>query len=315
ALGNAAASRRAFELVARELGGDAESLARRVLEIAAEKLARAIEALIAEYALDRASVAIVGGGGGAGAVVPAAAQRMGLPYRIARDAEVIAPIGVGLALVRDVVERTIVAPTPQEIASIRREASDRVVAAGAAPDRVEVDVEIDTQRNRVRATASGATALVESAALPACSESERRASAAYSLCCDERELEALELTRSLTAYTLLTARATMLQRRREIRDVRVVDERGVVRLSLRDPIVTVTIAGELGSRIRDAIENATVFGDVGRALPALYLVRGARIAAFEGLTSAEQGAALAAEEIEGCAPEERVALLLVARQA
>ncbi len=34
-------------------------------------------------------------------------RRCGVPYRIARDAEVIAPIGVALALVRDVVERTI----------------------------------------------------------------------------------------------------------------------------------------------------------------------------------------------------------------
>ncbi len=91
-------------------------------------------------------------------------RRCGIPYRIARDAEVIAPIGVALALVRDSVERTIVAPSPPEIARIRREAADRVIAAGAAPERVEVEVEIDTQRNRVRATASGTTALVESAA-------------------------------------------------------------------------------------------------------------------------------------------------------
>ena len=315
ARGNAESSQRAFEIVARALGGDAESLARRVLEIAAEKLAHAIDSLIAEYGLDRMSLAIVGGGGGAGAVVPAAALRMGLPYRIARDAEVIAPIGVGLALVRDVVERTIVAPSPHEIAMIRREAADRVIAAGAAADRVEVDVEIDTQRNRVRATASGATALVESAAMPSCSESERRASAAHSLRCDERDLEAIALTGLLTAYAMRTPVATMLRRQREMCDVRIVDERGVVRLSLRDPIMMLTTAGEPAARISDAIEAATAFGDVGRALPALYLVRGARIAVFEGITSAEQGAALAAEEIDGCAPEERIALLLVRRAA
>ena len=71
---------------------------------------------------------------------------------------------------------------------------------------------------------------------------------------------------------------------------------------------------EVEPRVREAIERATHFGDVGRAIPALYLVRGARIAAFEGLTSAEQGAALAAEETEGCAPDERVALLVVPRE-
>lgn len=315
ARGNVQAAQRAFELVADALGTEPHALARAVLAAAAAKLRHAIERLIADYSLDRESVAIVGGGGGAGALIPALAELAHLPYRIARDAEVIAPIGVALALVRDSVERTIVAPSPQEIASIRREAADRVVEAGAAPDRVEVEIEIDTQRNRVRATASGATALVDSEAFPACSEEERRAAAAESLRCEPSELAVFKLTSSLTAYERRRATAGALRRAREIRDVRVVDERGVVRLALQDPVVTLATAGEIATRVREAIENATNFGDVGRALPALYLLRGGRIAAFEGLSSAEQGAALAAEETEGCEPDERIALLVVPREA
>ena len=92
---------------------------------------------------------------------PVRRAAFGLAHRIARDAQVISPLGVALALVRDVVERTIVDPGPVDLARIRREAIDAAVAAGAAPDRVDVVVEIDTARNRVRATASGATALVE----------------------------------------------------------------------------------------------------------------------------------------------------------
>ena len=98
-------------------------------------------------------------------------------------------------------------------------------------------MEIDTQRNRVRATASGATALVDSAALRACSEEERRAAAAESLRCEPSELAVFELTRSLTAYERRRAAVSALRRVREIRDVRVVDERGVVRLALQDPVV------------------------------------------------------------------------------
>ncbi|MGA8575000.1 MAG: hypothetical protein WB609_04835, partial [Candidatus Cybelea sp.] len=238
-----------------------------------------------------------------------------MPYRIARDAEVIAPIGVALALVRDTVERNIVAPSPREIAQIRREAADRVIAAGASPDRVEVEVEIDTQRNRVRATASGATALVESAALLASTETQRRAAAAESMRCAPDELDRVELTASLAGYRRRRSATTALRRRREICDLRVVDERSAVRLALRDPDVTLTSVAQLTARVRDAIERATQFGDVGRALPALYLLRGGRIAAFEGLTSADQGAELAAEETHGCDPKERIALLLVARNA
>jgi N-methylhydantoinase A len=301
ALGNAESARRAFELLAAALGGDADALARATLAIAAAKLREAIERLILDYALEPQLVTIVGGGGGAGALVPAVAAAMHLPHRIARNAEVIAPIGVALALVRDVVERTMFAPTPHEIARIRREAADRVIAAGAAPERVEVEIEIDTQRNRVRATASGATALAESAAAVASSEAEQRAAAAQSLECDPDELERIELTSALCAY-------------RCGRGVRVVDECGAVRLALRDPTLIRTIVEEVETRVRDAIERATQFGDVGRALPALYLLRAARIAAFEGLTSTEQGVALALEETEGCAPDDRVALLVVRRE-
>jgi N-methylhydantoinase A len=301
ACGNAESARRAFELLAVALGGNAAALARATLAIAAAKLREAIERLILDYALEAQLVTIVGGGGGAGALVPAVAAAMHLPHRIARNAEVIAPIGVALALVRDVVERTMFAPTPHEIARIRREAADRVIAAGAAPERVEVEIEIDTQRNRVRATASGATALEESAAAVASSEAEQRAAAAQSLECDPDELERIELTSALCAY-------------RCGRGLRVVDERGVVRLALRDPKLIRTTAEEVETRVRDAIERATQFGDVGRALPALYLLRAARIAAFEGLTSTEQGVALALEETEGCAPDDRVALLVVRRE-
>jgi len=302
ASGNAQSAHFAFELLAREFHGDARALARQVLTVAAGKLRTAVDALIADYALDRRSVVLVGGGGGAGALVPQAAQLMQLPYRIARDAEVIAPIGVSLALVRDSVERTIASPSPQDIARIRREAADRVVAAGAAPDRVQVEVEIDAQRNKVRATASGATSLVESSVPQNCSEAERRAAASESLRCELAELELIELTPGLTGY-----------RRRS--DLRVVDERGAVRLALRDAKLHLTTVAQIAPQVRAAIEKATTFGDVGRALPALFILRANRIAAFEGLTSADQGAALAQEEMQGCGGAERVALLLVSREA
>jgi N-methylhydantoinase A len=171
--GNAEAARAAFDLLAGELGGDPRSHARTLLEHAAATVHACIEGLIAEYELDRASVELVGGGGGATALVPFVAERYGFDYRIARDAEVISPVGVALALVRDVVERTIVDPSPEDIVRIRREAAERVIAAGAAPDRVEVSVEIDAQHNRVRATASGATAMVEAAMQPSALRVER----------------------------------------------------------------------------------------------------------------------------------------------
>ncbi|HEV3194488.1 MAG TPA: hydantoinase/oxoprolinase family protein [Candidatus Cybelea sp.] len=315
ARGNAEAARRAFELLARDIGGDPTSLARKVLAIAVEKLRRAIDQLIADYALESQGITIVGGGGGAGALVPAVAAAMGVAHRIARDAPVIAPIGVALALLRDVVERTMYSPSAHEIALIRREAADRVIAAGASPDSVEVEVEIDTQRNKVCATASGATALVESASGAACSEAERRSAAAHSLRCDAADLEWIDLTGALSAYQRCERFGGRFGRSHLVCELRVVDERGVVRLALRNPTLAFTTVRDVGPCVRRVIESATQFGDVGRALPALYLLRGARIAAFEGLSSADQAVALTAEEVEGCDDAVRVALLVVPRRA
>jgi N-methylhydantoinase A len=295
ARGNAGAARRAFALLARRMGCEWQSLARSVLDRGASKLRAAIEQLIADYLLDPSHVTLVGGGGGAGAIVPYTANAMGLPFRIARDAEVISPVGVALALVRDVVERIVVSPGPDDVARIRRDAIDRVVAAGALEEGVEVVVEIDPRRNIVRATASGAAELAEGAVLPARSDENRRDAAARSLDRAPAALDAIVLTDRLIAF-------------RFARDYSVVDERAVVRLVVRDAAMVQTVAGGIELRVRRAIERATRFGDVGRALPKLYLVRAARVAAYEGLMSAEQAASLVMEELEGCEPLERVAL-------
>ena len=274
ARGDAGAAGAAFALLANELGGDAETHARRLLEHAAAKVNACVEALVAEYALAHETLELVGGGGGAAALVPFLAERYEFAHRIARDAEVISPIGVALALVRDVVERTIVDPTPEDIVHIRREAADRVIAAGAAPDRVEVSIEIDPQHNRVRATASGATAMVEAAAAP-----------------------------------------TSLHVEKTGDDVRIVDARGVVRLGLHGALVTQTTVSDLDRVLEAAMESATSFGDVGRALPELYVLHHGHIADFSGLGSIEQARALVREEVSGREPGEAVTIVTVKRRA
>jgi len=313
ARGNADAARRAFELLAQDVHGDARALAKQTLDLAVAKLQRTLERLAADYGLEVPALTIVGGGGACGAVVPPLAQSLRVSYRIARDAEVIAPIGVALALVRDVVERTIVAPSAEEIARLRREAADRAIASGAAPERVVVEIEIDTQRNRVYATASGAAALVEGVAPSGCGEAERRAIAAQSFGCDPSALERVELTAALDGYERGVMVKTRLRRAKEIRQLRIVDERGEVRLSLTNYDVERTTAGNLASSLPEIVERATSFGDVGRALPAIYLLRACRIASYEGLSNAGQAVALAVEEIEGCAADEPLVVLVVPR--
>lgn len=303
ARGDAVSARIACRIAGEALGLDAEAFARAILDRATERLRATLDELIADYALERTNVVLVGGGGGAAAIVPYAAQRLGFRHRIARDAHVISPLGVALALVRDVVERTIVDPAPADLARIRREAIDAAVASGAAPDRVEVVVEVDTARNRVRATASGATALVEGArSMGTADESAQIVAAAENLRTDETRVRVVARTSGLTIVASESESA-------------VVDDRAVVRLLLADAVAYATRAGDVERLLNRAVEDHTAFGDVGRALPDVFLLRGSRIAEFAGMAEAEQITALVREELSGVADEDPMVLLLVPKRA
>jgi N-methylhydantoinase A/oxoprolinase/acetone carboxylase beta subunit len=315
ARGNAAAARRGFEVLAEHLQSKPEELARELLDIASQKVIAAVDELITDYELDRETLVVVGGGGGAAALVPYVAQRSGIEFRLARDAEVISPIGVALALVREVVERTIVDPSPEDIVRIRREAQDAVVAAGASPERVEVAVEIDTQRNLVRATASGASELAESAAHKREDDDTLQRMAAALLRCGAAQVRRVAATDALVAFERTRTIRSRFGRARGVRDVRVLDRSGVGRLALRDAFVRQARAAGALAELREAIDEATAFGDVGRALPDIYVVHGARIADFSGLASAEQAVALAEEELAGREPDAPVLILTASRPA
>jgi N-methylhydantoinase A len=303
ARGDADAARLACQTVGAAIGLGAEELARAILDRAAERFRATIAELIADYGLDRDTVVLVGGGGGAAALVPYAAQRLGFAHRIARDAEVISPLGVALALVRDVVERTIVDPSAADLARIRREAVDAAIASGAAPDRVEVVVEVDTARNRVRATASGATALVEGGqSVVAVSEAEQLASAATHL-------------RVAPAAVRLVARCGTLAVVASARESAVVDERGVVRLVLPDAVSYATRAAEVDAVLTRAVDLHTAFGDVGRALPDVFVLRGARIGEVAGMAEPAQILGLVGDELAGVDADERVVLVVVPKRA
>jgi N-methylhydantoinase A/oxoprolinase/acetone carboxylase beta subunit len=289
ARGDREAARVAFDRVGAAIGVDGEQLAQALLERAVAHLRPTIEQLIADYRLERDFVELVGGGGGAGALVPFAARALGFPFRIARDAEVISPVGVALALVRDVVERTIPNPLPADVVRVRREAIERVVAAGAAPELVETTIELEPRRNIVRAIASGGTA---AAAAPpgATANGDPQAAAARALRSGDDPPERVAATEGLAVYA---------RRRKRALDACVVARDGTVRAVARRARVAAFPRAALAVHLARLLEDATGFGDVGRALPDCTLVYGHRVAELNGLADAAAVLALADEELSG----------------
>lgn len=310
----------AFDRLADWLGRGqrGEEVAREVLHIGCQKIVTTIDELIAEYQLPRDQVVLVGGGGGAASLVPGAAELMGLDHRIARNAEVISPIGVAMAMVRDTVERNIVDPTPADILEIRREAAAAAVNAGALPESVEVEVQVDKRRNLVRAVAMGTTELRR---MPADGVGEVigdviehcRLAAARSI--GLIKTGGLETGQSSLAgedqyprlvaqagnYLVFTATLRARFRRPQPR-LRVVDRSGVVRLQRGAARVAETTPTGVNDQLTSLVEELTDYGDAGRTIPDIFLIYGNRLANFSGLADLEQVQALVEVELRSLDP-------------
>ncbi len=99
------------------------------------------------------------------------------------------------------------------------------------------------------------------------------------------------------------------------RESAVVDARGVVRLVLPGAFAYATRGAGVDRSLAKAIDEHTAFGDVGRSLPDVFMLRAGRIAEFTGLAEAAQIAGLLHEELAGSDDNEPVVLLVVPKRA
>lgn len=318
AFGNKDSSKTAFELISLFTGGlhDADELAEMLLLNAARKIEATVQELIAEYQLSRDQVVLVGGGGGASALVPITAKLMGLEHRIARNAEVISPIGVAMAMVRDTIERNIVDPSPEDILNIRREAAEAVITAGAVADSIEIQVEVDKRRNLVRATAMGTTELrCRDGEATVVSIAQCREAAARSM---RLPTDKLALVAETSGHLVFTAEQKaksffgLLNSRRHF--LRVVDRSGIVRLQRAFARVSTTTLADIRDELSRAVDSLTDYGDAGRTIPDIFILYEARVANFSGLAELEQVVAMAEVELKSLLPATKLVVIACPKQ-
>lgn len=302
-------ARAAIAPLAAHLGTDVATAATRILDAGIAQVKTVVDAMIRDYRLDKDTAILVGGGGGAASVTPHLARTSGMEGRIARHNEVISPIGVALALVREQVERIVPGATQEQILAVRAEAERAVVAQGAAAEGVEVEVTVDPQTNTVRAVATGATELRTQDRSHRADDTERLRAAAASLKTDPAAVHVLAGTAAHTVYGTETHRRLRPTRR----PIRIVDVDGVVRHHAADAHVeTTTVAGapEVLARL---VGESTSYGDGGVRAPALRLLLGARIADLSGILDPQPLLALARSELRARAADEPVVAVLEVR--
>ncbi|WP_329586604.1 hydantoinase/oxoprolinase family protein [Streptomyces sp. NBC_01362] len=302
-------ARAALAPLAAALSTDVATAAARLLDAGTEQVRAVTDAMIRDYRLEKDTAVLVGGGGGAASVTPHLASVTGQEGRIARHSEVISPIGVALALVREQIERIIPGAGQEQILAVRAEAEAAIVAQGAAADGVEVEVTVDPQTSTVRAVATGATELRTQDRAHRADGNERLRAAAASLKADPADVSILATTPAHTVYGTEVRRRFRATRR----PVRVVDADGVVRLHAPDALVETTTVAAAPETLARLVGEATSYGDGGVRAPALRLLLGSRIADLSGVLDPQPLLALARSELGTRAADEPVVAVVEAR--
>jgi N-methylhydantoinase A len=288
-----------------------DQLARRIMQIAAEKIKPVIGQLIREYKLDPGLIQFIGGGGGAPALVPFTAEYLNYKYMIAENTEVVSAIGAALGIIRDSVERTIIDPSENDLIKIRQEALDSVQAMGAAPESIEVSVEVDNRNKRVIAVATGSSEMrTRDVQIQTLNDEQIMQIADRSM---NVGLDRLTINAKTTFLSVVTGQKI---RKRflglftiEEKPIRVIDREGVIRLQLSDAAVAQSTASSAGSQINSMLDELTVYGDAGALIPDLFLLSSARIIDMTGLVQASQIMALLDVEIKKTGPDDPLVII------
>ena len=306
--GSVESARVAWEALARQLGGTVEGLCRQAMDIAMGKVAEIVRGLISDYDLNPNLIYLVGGGGSASVVAPALGEKMGIRHRIAKNAPYISTIGVSLALVREQIERNVSNPTDADIRKIRHDVMEVITRAGAAAETVDIAVEIDAQKNILRATATGATELrTKDVSSQAKTEDELRAVVAEACAADPSAVEKVAAEGRWHAYQVTTEKKALfglLRSKKQV--VRIVDEEGVIRLQKDDARVKVFTKGELHTSFSEFVDSMTRYTDAGATLPKTYLFFGQKLSDLSGVLNKEQLMGLADMELEFAGDEQPI---------
>lgn len=311
--GDAAAALKAWEIFGKSLGMEGTEAAREVVAIACKKIEAIVSSLIADYHLNPQLIHLVGGGGSASVVVNALGEHMHIASKIARNAPYISTIGVGLALVREQIERNVANPSEQDIKKIRHDALQAVVKAGAHASTVEITIEVDAQKNILRAIATGATELRKKESLAAeKSEAELQGIIAKSASTTPDKVQCRGRAGRFLAFSCTCAKKSffnLITRHEEL--LRVIDTEGVIRLQKHNAQVLCCKKSELDSQFPSFVDAYTTYSDAGCVLPKIYLFFEQSFRDLSGMLKKDQLTSLMSMELEFLADDDFVIVAAV----
>lgn len=308
ACGSRESARAAWKVLGDALGISPEEAARQALDIALFKLAAVVTDLIAEYELDRNFVTLVGGGGSGAVVVNPLAEKMGMKHKIAQNAPYISTIGVALAMVRETLERTVANPTEADIKKIRADVIEQITRSGAKEETVDVAIEIDAQKNILRAIATGATEL------------RQKEMGAGALTPEQQKdivSDALGVGKGAVSLVSQTGRWSLFEAKTQKKalfglfklksnSVAVIDREGVVRLKKEKAAYLQFPKEKRQTLFNSFLDENTTYSDANATIPKVFVFYREKMLDLSGMQTAEQLYSILDVETEHLGPNEEI---------
>lgn len=297
---NASVVETEFAILESYFGMGAKEIATIILDKAVEKVIPAINDFTKEYDLDRRLTCLCGGGGGASAVVPYLAQKMGMPFRIVKNAPYISTIGAALAMVRDTVERTIINPTEADLLAIREEALQAAIKAGASEETITIDIDIDATKNIVKAVAVGSIDINSGKEMGVQkTEAEVLEFLRKTYNCEQKDIAECFSSDDFKCYQIsYKEKAFLGLLKKTKKNLNVVDAFGTIKLNLPDARVFVVEDLNNTDNIKNVIDSNSTYDEAGKVLPDVYVLMGGKILSLGGLQTAEQLMAILVSELK-----------------
>ncbi len=307
AQGNLNSTKASWKILGDYLGVSAEEAAGQVMKLALKKLEGVINELISEYELDRKFITLVGGGGSGAVVVNALAEHMGFKWKLAKNAPYISTIGVALAMVREQFERTIVNPTDEDIKKIRMDIIEKIVQSGAKEDTVDVSIEIDSQKNILRAIATGATELrqkdLNSSSL---SKEQLQAISAEALGAQSVDTTYVFGTGRWNVYKSVTKKKILGLFSAKKESLCVIDREGVVRLKKEKAFCIKFVKGNRTTEFKRFLDENTIYSDANATIPKVFVFYREKMLDLTGMQTAEQLYSILDVETEALTDQEEI---------
>lgn len=314
ACGNRGSLEIAFKVLESFFKKTSEEIAKEILDKACHKVIPTVKTLIKEYGLQDKDVLLIGGGGGASAIVTYLAEQLKFHFEIAKKAEVISAIGAALALVRETIEKNVFQPKEEDINQIHKEAEDAVVKMGADPETVEVQIEIDGQKNILRAIATGSIEFKsQDLLLTDIGEDERKKIVAKSLGVSTEEVKLRGDTGFLFVYEGEISKKAFLFTKK-IKSLRILDKKGTIRLQVPEARVFSVSGKNISSELDKVISQCQTYGDAGCSIPSIFILFGKRVLDLSHVISKEQVMTVAGIELKRVGEEDLVLILAQERK-